>query len=267
VSDPLEKKIQQIEFFSVEKKRLNAWDNQISKDVFKILRPEHLLIFDAGCGEGTFTNVISSGTEAFIVGGDLSKSALLRAKSASKGKNVDFIVCDVENLPFPSDLFDVVVSINLMHHLPDLRPVYEISRVGKPHSPLFIYDHAYLNNPLFFTMAKLVGFFPNGLLKFRDDVGPNNETPTVLMYSFSSLKATLSLSHFRFVYVRKDVLFFAPLYSIFSAISDIFALPVRRYLNEKKRSIFINLDAKLMSQLSFFCYEFAIHCINEKNKS
>ncbi len=263
----MEQKFSQMDFFAYETKRLTASDARIAEDIRTILlNLKSGLVFDAGCGEGVFTNIAAGVNRGvYVVGGDLSKSALLRAKNHVQGENVDLIVCDIENLPFRNDLFDCIISINLLHHLPCLNPISEINRIGKNGSPFFISDHAYLSNPLFFTFNKVAASLPHSFLQFREDVGSGYETPRVLMYSFDHLMQTLELSRFKSVSVKKDILFFAPLFSIFKGLSQTFGLPFLGFLNDRYFQVFLKLDTKLKKYLYRFYYEFVICCINEKN--
>lgn len=262
----MEQKLRQIEFFSIEKKRLTESDARIAEDITAIVKSKSGLVFDAGCGEGIFTNVATkANNDVYVIGGDLSKFALLRAKIRLSGENVDLLMCDVEKLPFRNDLFDCVISINMLHHLPSLNPISEIHRVAKNGCPFLICDHAYLNNPLFFTFFKIATYLPSVFLKFREDVGVQHETPSVLMYSFNHLMETLESSSFRSIRVKRDILFFTPMVSVLRAFSQTFKLPFEGFLNGQSIQIFSELDKKLKKYLCRFCYEFVIYCVNEKN--
>ena len=262
----MEKKLSQIEFFSVEKKRLIESDLIVAEDIVSILKLKSGLVFDAGCGEGVYTNIVANANkDVYVVGGDLSKSALLRAKNKTRGMNVDFLVCDIEKLPFKSDLFDSVIAVNLLHHLPNLSPISEIHRIARNGSPFFISDHAYLDNPLFFTFSKIANFLPHEFLKFREDVGSQNEPPKVLLYSFNQLTDTLETMGFKSIYAKRDILFFTPIVSIFKAFSQTFRLPFEGFLNGHFVQVFCELDSKLKKYLCRFCYAFVIYSINEKN--
>ena len=66
-----------------------------------------------------------------------------RHKAVRKRAEVDFRVGVVEQLPYPDNSFDMVLSSLMMHHLPaDLKPkaLAEIRRVLKPNGRLVIVD-------------------------------------------------------------------------------------------------------------------------------
>ena len=56
-------------------------------------------------------------------------------KAAKKGRDVDFRVASIEDLPFADGEFDAALSSFMIHHLPDdlkLRGLAEVRRVLKP---------------------------------------------------------------------------------------------------------------------------------------
>lgn len=96
-------------------------------------------VLDIGCGTGTLAVVATRhvGLTGEVHGIDASSEMIARARSkaAKAGAPARFDVGVVENLPFPDDRFDVVLSTLMLHHLP--RPTRqacarEIARVLKP---------------------------------------------------------------------------------------------------------------------------------------
>lgn len=73
---------------------------------------------DLGCGVGR--NVIYLGKQGFdVVGVDVSKSALRKAKSWSETEgisNVTVVCASMTHLPFVSRAFDALVSVSVIHH-------------------------------------------------------------------------------------------------------------------------------------------------------
>jgi ubiquinone/menaquinone biosynthesis C-methylase UbiE len=73
---------------------------------------------DAGCGSGDLSLLLSKYVN-HIVGIDLSHSIISiakRQKADQQKTNVDFLVADLENLPFREQSFDVVVSNYTLNH-------------------------------------------------------------------------------------------------------------------------------------------------------
>jgi ubiquinone/menaquinone biosynthesis C-methylase UbiE len=86
-------------------------------------------LLDLGSGEGKFTHLISD-TEPGVrlICADISLQSLRRA-AQSTVQPMALVVCDAENLPFQDQSFDAVMSVMLLHHLPNLSALHEYRRV------------------------------------------------------------------------------------------------------------------------------------------
>jgi demethylmenaquinone methyltransferase/2-methoxy-6-polyprenyl-1,4-benzoquinol methylase/phosphoethanolamine N-methyltransferase len=116
-----------------------------SIDVAQIKPGERIL--DVGCGTGDLTLLAKerAGATGQVCGIDAAPEMIdvARSKAAHVKAEVDFRAAVIEQLPFPAESFDVVLSSLMMHHLPaDLKPIAlaEIRRVLKPTGRLFILD-------------------------------------------------------------------------------------------------------------------------------
>jgi ubiquinone/menaquinone biosynthesis C-methylase UbiE len=92
-------------------------------------------VLDVGAGQGTDA-ILLSNYARHIVGIDISLKALKMAKFLSEtetnSRNLSFIVCDAERLPFREDTFDVAYCKDVLHHVSDsLLAVSEMKRVSK----------------------------------------------------------------------------------------------------------------------------------------
>lgn len=84
--------------------------------------PESLL--DVGCGEGYATGlVLPSVSRGISVGVDLSELRLTRCRERCPG--VALLKASALELPFPDKSFDMVLSTELLEHLPDDTPAIE----------------------------------------------------------------------------------------------------------------------------------------------
>lgn len=91
--------------------------------------PNFNAILDAGCGTGLIIEKLQ-GKGAFIVGLDFSKGMLQRAKERlGDAVKVDFVLGDVEYLPFRPRSFDLVVSITVIQNCHPLKAFRSFSRV------------------------------------------------------------------------------------------------------------------------------------------
>jgi len=95
--------------------------------ILGIIPEECATIIDVGCGDGAITNVLSERYE--VVGIDISREGL---KYLSAG--VAPVHCSADKLPFRDKCADLVLSSELLEHLPEemfLRAIAEIKRVSK----------------------------------------------------------------------------------------------------------------------------------------
>jgi SAM-dependent methyltransferase len=96
------------------------------------------LVLDAGCGMGRFAEVVQryGGT---YVGVDYSFAVDAAYANAGHLPNVHFIQADLFHLPFADDIFDLVISLGVLHHTPDPRRAFaSLPRVIKPAGKLSI---------------------------------------------------------------------------------------------------------------------------------
>ena len=98
-------------------------------------------ILDAGCGNGRHLLLLSS-MGFRVVGVDLSKEliriAKRRIKEFSLTDEAELIVGDIRFLPFKDEVFDGVLAIAVIHHIPGVvervRTLKDMKRVMKPHA-------------------------------------------------------------------------------------------------------------------------------------
>jgi SAM-dependent methyltransferase len=82
-------------------------------------------VLDLGCGYGWHCRYANSQGAADVVGIDLSARMLDEASRRSKGiPSVRYIRMAIEDIDFPEDTFDVVISSLAFHYLESLGPVY-----------------------------------------------------------------------------------------------------------------------------------------------
>jgi SAM-dependent methyltransferase len=91
--------------------------------------PEGSRVLDVGCNSGEFLKLLRDGKRCDSVGVDVSDSVL----EIAKGKGLNVMKADAENLPFPDASFDVVILREVLVHLLDpVKALREIARVLKP---------------------------------------------------------------------------------------------------------------------------------------
>ena len=90
-------------------------------------------VLDLGCGAGRFYEFLKDKNIKYT-GLDNSEKFIKIARA--KYPQLQFLLGDALNLPFPNNYFDKVYSIALLHHIPSrqarLKIIYETKRVLKP---------------------------------------------------------------------------------------------------------------------------------------
>lgn len=110
----------------------------------KVNPGEHVL--DVGCGAGvdTILAAMMVGPNGSAVGVDMVPEMIDRAESNLKMTGIDharYQAAAGENLPFPDERFDVVISNGVINLIPDKeRVLTEIHRVLKPAGRLMVAD-------------------------------------------------------------------------------------------------------------------------------
>jgi ubiquinone/menaquinone biosynthesis C-methylase UbiE len=107
-------------------------------------------VLDVGCGTGWLCRRLARElTEERVVGMDVSDEMIQRAKAASAGiGNLAFIVGGVDRIPWESDFFTKVISVESAYYWPDpARGIQEIFRVLAPGGSAWILINYYRDNP------------------------------------------------------------------------------------------------------------------------
>ena len=104
-------------------------------------------VLDVGCGTGDLTLRAARrvGAEGRVSGIDASPDMvkIARRKAAKKGRDIDFRVAPIEDLPFADGEFDAALSSFMIHHLPDdlkVSGLAEVRRVLKPGGRIVLVD-------------------------------------------------------------------------------------------------------------------------------
>ena len=80
--------------------------------------PPHSKILDLGCGNGISARLLNQ-SDFDVIGTDISPLFLKEARNWENSR-LRYRVCDVMELPFENDAFNVICSNELVEHLPDV---------------------------------------------------------------------------------------------------------------------------------------------------
>ena len=93
-------------------------------DIFKDIGLGKKHVLDVGCGQGVLSNWMAE-QGAMVVGMDMSRTSLLATKKGAQElrqqPSIHLVQADAEHLPFGMASFELVTSIGVLHHTPDIQ--------------------------------------------------------------------------------------------------------------------------------------------------
>ncbi len=118
---------------------LNKWIEELKSNKAE-------LVLDFGCGTGTASlYLLRNGFRAVSIDASLKMVQKLKEKSRKESLSVSCLVGDVEQLSFKDEIFDGIVCMGVLHHIPNiLKGLEEQTRVLKKGGVIFIaepYQH------------------------------------------------------------------------------------------------------------------------------
>ena len=152
------------------KKLANIYDSFIEpfntilrKIVLKMHLPkEGMQVLEVGCGTGTLSVLAKPvvGDRGEVEGIDIAPKMIAKAHEKAKKAhlNVNFRIASIDDLPYPDECLDVVISSMTFHHLPigiKKKGLDEVYRVLKKEGRFFLIDFCsphYLTVPITYLM-------------------------------------------------------------------------------------------------------------------
>ena len=96
---------------------------------------------ECACGTGLLSGVIATRCKSLIAT-DFSVNMLRRAERKYRNlPNIRFEPCDIMQLPYPDERFDVVIAANVIHLLDEPeKALQELSRVSRPGGRIILHE-------------------------------------------------------------------------------------------------------------------------------
>ncbi len=86
-------------------------------------------VLDLGCGYGWHCKYAADNQASFVLGTDISQKMIETAKKINSAAQIDYRCAAMEDLDFPDDTFDVVLSSLAFHYIKDFDPL--VSNISK----------------------------------------------------------------------------------------------------------------------------------------
>ena len=119
---------------------------------YEIINPKSYVL-DVGCGTGRWTKYLASRV-GFIEAVDPSNAIFAADKLLGKTENVRLSKASIETLPFANETFDFVMSIGVLHHIPNTRQaLIDCVKKVKKDGYFFVYLYYNLEGRGFFYKA------------------------------------------------------------------------------------------------------------------
>lgn len=121
-------------------------------------------VLEVGVGSGRNLKYYSS--NSLVTGIDNSEGMLEEARKKARGmENVTILLMDAENLEFPDNSFDYVITTFVLCTIPDpVKALKEMRRVLKPSGELIALEHVYSSNLFIVKFEELIDPFLFSLL-------------------------------------------------------------------------------------------------------
>lgn len=89
----------------------------------------HKKVLDLGCGYGWHCKYAANNGASYVLGTDISHKMLEVAKEKNNDKNIEYQCTAMEDLNFPDEAFDIVISSLAFHYVRDFEPL--VSKISK----------------------------------------------------------------------------------------------------------------------------------------
>ena len=134
-----------LESFGTQWNRFDVVRDEEDRRIFEVktgLRLDELSglrVLDAGCGGGRYSRLAAL-AGARVIGADHSAAVEKASEVCRDLPAAGFLQADLKRLPLPTESFDLVFSIGVMHHDQDTRSVFnQVARMVRPGGRLAVW--------------------------------------------------------------------------------------------------------------------------------
>ena len=105
--------------YSQMPRSVGGLDDAYEWPIFRALLPDlhHKRLLDLGCGFGWHCRYARQQGAASAIGIDLSENMLARARKATGDPGIEYLRSAIEDISFPADTFDIVISSLALHYV------------------------------------------------------------------------------------------------------------------------------------------------------
>ena len=194
--------------------------HHIHYDLVKRILGNYKKHLDVGAAAGTFINCLDK--EKFSYGADISVNQINYAKNKYQTNKHKFFLIKNNILPFKSNTFDIVTSLQLIEHLPikdNKKLIKEIYRVLKPNGKLIITTPNYKS--AWILVEKIVNLL--GEVKYQEQ--------HITFFNKKKIKLLLEQLKFKNINITTNI-FLAPFFAYFGwKVSDFIQKIEDKYFN------------------------------------
>lgn len=157
-----------VESFGEEWSKFNYFDEKeienIGNEYFDIVDfskfDEQSTVLDVGCGTGRWSIYLSSKFSS-VYAMDPSKAIYAAANLTKDIPGIHLIKASAENIPFEDETFDLVISLGVLHHIPDTQKALNtiVKKVNKGGQCLIYLYYALDNRSFFYKMIFYISSF------------------------------------------------------------------------------------------------------------
>ena len=103
-------------------------------------------VLDLGCGFGWHCKYAAENGASFVLGTDISHKMLESAQQKNSDERIEYRCAAMEELDFPKDSFDIVLSSLAFHYIKDFEPLVKNIAAWLKHGGAFVFS---VEHPVF----------------------------------------------------------------------------------------------------------------------